>query len=145
MLSRLNGLDRGPESQFMNIPCNWEKKIISSSGNRMMIEFRADDSLEWSGFSASISYYPLQSDECNSWLNTNEGTLKTPDYSNSYDNTISCKWLITVKHGYYISLKFMEFEVIFLKHFRSFQLKIAVISPNSLGPLFLVHVLIKYS
>ena len=131
MLSRLNGLDRGPESQFMNIPCNWEKKIISSSGNRMMIEFRSDDSLEWSGFSASISYHPLQSEGCNSWLNMNKGTLNSPGYPNSYNNTISCKWLITLMHGYYITLKFIEFEVIFLTQFRFFQLKMAVISQNS--------------
>ena len=78
----------------------------------MMIEFQSDDSLEWSGFSASISHHGIQSEDCNSWLNMNEGTLKTPDYPNSYHNTISCKWLITVKHGYYISLKFIDFDVI---------------------------------
>ena len=109
----MNGLDRGPKSQFINRPCNWEKKIISSSGHRMMIEFQSDDSVEWSGFSAFISYHEMQSENCNSWLNLNVGTLKIPDYPNSYHNTISCKWLITVKHGYYISLKFIDFEVIF--------------------------------
>ena len=113
ILAHLNGLDSGPKSQFMNIG-NWEKKIISSLGNQMMIEFRSDDSLELSGFSASINYYPLQSEDCNSWLNMNEGNLKTPDYPNTYHNVISCKWLITVKHGYFISLKFMMFDVIFL-------------------------------
>ena len=113
----MNGLDIGPKSQFMN--SNWEKKIISSSANQMMIEFRSDDFLEWGGFSASINYYPIQSDECQSWLNMNDGTLKTPHYPNSYDNNISCKWLVTVKHGYYISLKFMDFEVIFLTYSRS--------------------------
>ena len=67
MLAYLNGLDIGPKSQFMN--SNWEKKIISSSANQMMIEFRSDDFLEWGGFSASINYYPIQSNECQSWLN----------------------------------------------------------------------------
>ena len=110
----MNGLDRGPKSQFIPLPSNWEKKIISSSGHRMMIEFQSDNSLEWSGFSAFISYHEIQSENCNSWLNMNEGTLKTPDYPNSYDKIISCKWVITVKHGYYISLKFIDFEVIFL-------------------------------
>ena len=80
----------------------------------MMIEFRSDDSLELSGFSASINYHSLQSEDCNSWLNMNEGNLKTPDHPNTYHNVISCKWLITVKHGYFISLKFMEFDVIYL-------------------------------
>ena len=88
MLAHLNGLDSGPKSQFMNIG-NWEKKIISSLGNRMMIEFRSDDSLELSGFSASINYHSLQSEDCNSWLNMNEGNLKTPDYPNAYHNVIS--------------------------------------------------------
>ena len=112
ILAQLNGLDRGPKSQFIPLPSNWEKKIISSSGHRMMIEFQSDNSLEWSGFSAFISYHEIQSENCNSWLNMNEGTLKTPDYPNSYDKIISCKWVITVKHGYYISLKSIDFEVI---------------------------------
>ena len=115
MLAYLNGLDIGPKSQFMN--SNWEKKIISSSDNQMMIEFQSDDFLEWGGFSASINYHPIQSDECQSWLNMNDGTLKTPDYPNSYDKNISCKWLITVRHRYYISLKFLDFEVIILNSF----------------------------
>ena len=112
MLAYLNGLDIGPKSQFMN--SNWEKKIISSSANKMMIEFRSDDFLEWGGFSASINYYPIQSNECQSWLNMNDRSLKTPDYPNLYDKNISCKWLITVRHGYYISLKFLDFEVIYI-------------------------------
>ena len=57
LISRLTGSDLGPNSMFdISI---WEKKIISSSHNQMIIEFISDDVFEYSGFSAIIQFTQL--------------------------------------------------------------------------------------
>ena len=76
----------------------------------MMIEFISDDKLEYTGFLASIQFTQLQS-KCESWLDINQKQLLSPNYPNFYDIITSCDWLITVKHGHHIELKFHEFDV----------------------------------
>ena len=109
MISRLSGPDLGPKSKKTG--SNWEKKIISGSTNKMMIEFKSDDTLEYTGFSLSIQFSPLKNEMCESCLDMEEKTLKSPNYPNSYGNNISCNWLITAQHGFQITLKLLEFDV----------------------------------
>ena len=109
LISRLTGPDLGPKS--LHGFSNWDKKIISSSSNQMLVEFRSDDIQEWAGFSASIHFTQLQSQMCESWLDMDNKTLMSPNYPNSHDNNISCNWLITVRHGFHIELKFHKFDV----------------------------------
>ena len=109
IISRLSGLDIGPKSKISH--SYWERKIISSSSNKMIVEFRANEVIEYTGFSASIEFIQLQSQICKSWLDIDNKTLISPNYPNTYDNNESCHWLITVRHRFHIQLKFHEFNV----------------------------------
>ena len=111
MIASLTGPDYGPQSYF---PWSlWQKKIISSTSNKMLVEFRSDDVNEWSGFSASIYYSPLPSKKCEAGLNMTMKSIQSPNYPNFYDNNMACKWLISVPYDSHITLKFLEFDVIF--------------------------------
>ena len=105
----MTGTDKGPKSQISY--SNWEKKIISGSTNKIMVEFKSDDTLEYTGFSLNIQFSPLKNEMCESCLDLEEKTLKSPNYPNSYGNNISCNWLITAQHGFYITLNLLEFDV----------------------------------
>ena len=109
LISTLFGPDSGPKSQ--SALSNWEKKIISSRSNKMLIEFKSDEAFEYTGFSINIQFTVLQNQKCESWLDTKERTLKSPNYPNSYDNKFSCHWLITVQYGFHIILRFLELNV----------------------------------
>ena len=87
------------------------KKIISSTSNKMLVEFRSDDSDESQGFYASIHY---SSKECEAGLDMTKKTIQSPNFPDLYDNNLACKWLISVPHGSHITLKFLQLDVGFL-------------------------------
>ena len=111
VIANLTGLDVGPIDYFSH--SRWQKKIISSTGNNMLVEFTSDDYFEEIGFSASIHYSPLPLKECQKGLDMTKKTIQSPKFPDSYDNNLVCKWLISVPHGSHIKLKFVEFDVIF--------------------------------
>ena len=119
LIATLNGPHFGPKSgpQSYSSLSHWQKKIISSSSNNMLVEFRSDAVFEFIGFSASIHYSPLTSKECDEGLNMSMKTIQSPNYPDSYGNNMSCKWLISVPHGSHITLKFLQFDVIFFSNF----------------------------
>ena len=47
MIASLTGPDLGPLSSGWFNFSHWEKKIISSTSNKMLVEFRSDDSWEF--------------------------------------------------------------------------------------------------
>ena len=77
----------------------------------MLVEFRSDDVDEGYGFSASIYYSPLSAKECEAGLDMTKKTIQSPNYPDSYDNNLSCKWLISVPHGSHITLQFLQLDV----------------------------------
>ena len=91
----------------------WQKKIISSTSNNMLVEFRGDEYFHRHeiGFSTSIHYSPLPNEQCEKGLDMTIKTIQSPNYPDSYDNNLSCKWLISVPHGSHITLKFLQFDV----------------------------------
>ena len=109
MISRLSGPDSGPISK--DVTSNWEKKIISGSSNKMIVEFKSDDTSEYTGFSLSIQFTPFQNDMCESCLDMEQKILKSPNYPNSYENNVTCYWIITAQHGLHIKLELQEFNV----------------------------------
>ena len=112
MIASLTGTDLGPISLgYPYFYGHWQKKIISSTSNKMLVKFRSDDTWENIGFSASIHYSPLPSKECEKGLDISMKTIQSPNYPNSYDNNLTCKWLISVPHGSHITLKFLQFDV----------------------------------
>ena len=111
LLAYLTGSDEGPKSE--SIFSNWNKKIISSTTNKMIIEFKSDDLiLKFNkGFSASIYFTPVHIKNCESWLDMNKRIFKSPNYPQTYYNSMKCSWLITVDHDYQITLDISEFYV----------------------------------
>ena len=105
----MTGPDEGPKS--VSAVSNWNKKIISISTNKMNIEFRSDDVREKKGFSANIFFTPIPNKECESWLDMNKKTLKSPNYPQTDDHSIKCSWLISVDHDYHLTLDVREFHV----------------------------------
>ena len=93
VIASLSGTDIGPVS--LEKPYHrghWRKKIISSSINNMIVEFRSDDQSqvlydEGIGFSLSIHFSPLPGQECEkgldyfySWVNDKYGNTPTCTY-----------------------------------------------------------------
>ena len=113
MIAYLTGPDRGPKSESSF--SNWNKKIISISTNRMTIEFKSEGLLKNIGFSANIYFTTIPNKECESWLDMNKKTLKSPNYPQQYHNYKKCSWLITVDHYYHIILDISKFCVRYQK------------------------------
>ena len=111
MVASLTGPDTGPQSSeylYYQLNSQWHKKIISSTSNKMLVEFRSDED---DRFSASIHYSPLPSKECEIGLDMTKKTIQSPNYPDSYDNNLVCKWLISVCHGSHITLKYLQLDV----------------------------------
>ena len=113
LIANLTSSDDGPLNHTIHMSY-WKKKIISSTSNKMLVEFRSDDVKEGGGFSASIHYSPLPSKDCEIGLDMTKKTIQSPNYPESYDNNLSCKWLISVPHGSHIILEFLQLDVGFL-------------------------------
>ena len=113
MIARLTSTDIGPISSISSKyeSSYWQKKIISSTSNKMLVEFRSDDWYEYSGFSASILYSPLPNKECRNGLDMAIKRIQSPNHPDLYDNNLSCKWLISVPHGSHIILNLLQLDV----------------------------------
>ena len=112
MIDSLTGPDFGPiSSEWPYEYSRWQKKIITSTSNKRLVEFRSDVVEEHDGFSASIYYSPLPSKECEAGLDMTKKTIQSPNYPDPYNNNLSCKWLISVPHGSHITLKFLQLDV----------------------------------
>ena len=116
MIASLTGQDDGPSRSYSSWSY-WQKKIISSTSNKMLVEFISDDVHEYVGFSAFINYSPLPSKECEAGLDMTKKTIQSPNYPDSYDNNLVCKWLISVCHGSHITLKYLQLDVGFFGNF----------------------------
>ena len=109
LVAYLSGPDIGPKSELSI--SNWDKKIISISTNRMNIRFKSNDFFEYKGFSANIYFTTIPNKKCESWLDMNKSTFKSPNYPHIYHSTMKCSWLITVDHESYITLDVTEYYV----------------------------------
>ena len=118
VIASLTGPDLGPiSSEAPYIMSRWHKKIISSTHNKMLVEFKSGYINEGDGFSASIHYSTLPSKECQKGLNMTKKIIQSPNYPDPYNNNLSCKWLISVPHGFHITLKFLQLDVGFFDNF----------------------------
>ena len=118
VIASLTGADSGPYYSWSR----WQKKIVSSTSNKMLVEFRSAQIrsvMYWfgNGFSASIHYLPLPRRECEAGLDMTKKTIQSPNYPNLYENNLSCKWLISVPHGSHITLTFLQLDVGFFGNF----------------------------
>ena len=112
VIASLTGPDLGPISyEWPYYYSYWQKKIISSTSNKMLVEFKSNDDFEFIGFSTSIHYSQLPSKECKMGLDMIKKTIQSPNYPDLYRNNLACKWLISVPHGSHLTLKFLESDV----------------------------------
>ena len=85
MIASLTGPDMGPIEDPWHYSDNyysyWHKRIISSTSNKMLVEFRSDDSDESQGFYASIHY---SSKECEAGLDMTKKTIQSPNFPDLY-------------------------------------------------------------
>ena len=107
LLAYLTGPDSGHKELADG---SWKKKIISSR-NRMNIEFKSDCLFVDKGFSANIYFTPFPNKECESWLDMNKKTFKSPKHPQTFWTSKNCSWLITVDHDYHVTLYFFELYV----------------------------------
>ena len=84
---------------------NYGKNSISSTGPHMLVQFLTDNKAAGHGFSAKISYIPINP-VCKDWLNITSGVLTSLNHP-----TINCSWVITASMGRTISIQFRVFEV----------------------------------
>ena len=97
---------------------NWEEKVISSSSNSMILEFKSDDlDNQDLGFSATIHFNLLSNKKCELLIDMHNQILQSQNYPNSYGNDIFCYQLITVQPEFYISVDFLEFDVSYFYKF----------------------------
>ena len=112
VIASLTGPDLGPISfEDPYLFSLWHKKIISSTYNKMLVEFRSGEIDEGVGFSASILYSPLPNKECRNGLDMAIKRIQSPNHPDLYDNNLSCKWLISVPHGSHIILNLLQLDV----------------------------------
>ena len=63
------------------------------------------------GVEYNVGQENLYKDPCDDWLDLINKRLTSPNYPEPYDPLINCKWNLTEKHGYYISLDFEKIDV----------------------------------
>ena len=114
VIASLTGPDLGPISseEFYEVSL-WHNKIISSTHNKMLVEFKSGYINEGDGFSATILYSPLPSKECENGLDMTKKTIQSPNHPDLHNNNLTCKWLISVPDGSHITLNFSQFNVRF--------------------------------
>ena len=63
------------------------------------------------GAEYNVGQENLYKDPCDDWLDLINKRLTSPNYPEPYDPLTNCKWNLTEKHGYYISLDIERIEV----------------------------------
>ena len=63
------------------------------------------------GAEYNVGQENLYKDPCDDWLDLINKQLTSPNYPEPYDPLTNCKWNLTEKDGYYISLDIERIEV----------------------------------
>ena len=105
----MTGIDVGPKRTTSD--SNWNKKTISTSTNKMRINFKSDDIWMSKGFIANIYFIPISNKECESWLDMDKKVFTSPNYPQTQHHIIKCSWLITINYDYHITLDFIDLYV----------------------------------
>ena len=82
---------------------NRNRKTVSSTGQKMLVQFLTDGERTLSGFNASFYFNPINKN-CTDWLTPDK--LISPNYPK-----INCSWVITAPIGSTIYIEFESFEV----------------------------------
>ena len=82
---------------------NRNKKTVSNTGQKMLIQFLTDGEHTLAGFNASFHFNPINKN-CTDWLTFDK--LISPNYPK-----INCSWVITAPMDNTIYIEFETFEV----------------------------------
>ena len=82
---------------------NNKNKTVSTTGQKLLVQFSTDGDYTNRGFNASFHFNPIDNN-CANWLTSNK--LVSPKYPHA-----NCSWLITASVGNIIYIKFNGFQV----------------------------------
>ena len=82
---------------------NRNRTTVSSSGQKMLVQFLTDGENTFSGFNTSFYVNPINKN-CTDWLTSDK--LTSPNYPK-----MNCSWVITASIGSTIYIEFERFEV----------------------------------
>jgi len=115
LYSYLSNCDRGyveilngglPSSPSTGKMCNLRSNDFLSQSNSVRVHFHADATLPpWRSFRLN---YMWQWEGCGGNIHAQEGNISSPNYPQTYNNSIECIWDITVDNGYRIQWTFQS-------------------------------------
>ncbi|XP_046580045.1 deleted in malignant brain tumors 1 protein-like [Haliotis rubra] len=83
-------------------------RTLTTTGNTMMVRFRTDGSVAYTGFSVS---YKAITEGCGGTLTGTQGSFTSPNYPLSYHHGKTCVWNIRVPTGFHVELKIDDFHL----------------------------------
>nr|XP_042896535.1 cubilin [Parasteatoda tepidariorum] len=93
-----------------------DSQIVTSHGNKMTIQFASDHSIARRGFRATYRRLPPNITPggpagCGGLFSSDEGTILSPNYPETYNANDECVWLIRVDPNHLVLLEFYDFDL----------------------------------
>ncbi|XP_066598353.1 cubilin-like [Prorops nasuta] len=89
--------------------CHTDKPVvITSTGNKMFINFSSDSSYGGRGFKVSYKSVPLA---CGGRFISNTGVIHSTNYPQNYPHNQNCEWLLEVDTKHVVNLTFTDFDI----------------------------------
>ncbi|KAJ8727242.1 hypothetical protein PYW08_015639 [Mythimna loreyi] len=104
-------IDEDNENNVLGKFCgNHAPPALTTSTNRLMINFESDGSIRSSGFSMSYTFLDEKTHCGGSYIRTH-GFIYSPGWPRSYEPNRDCTWIITVPVGQQIMLNISQFNL----------------------------------
>ncbi|KAJ8727243.1 hypothetical protein PYW08_015640 [Mythimna loreyi] len=104
-------IDENNENNVLGKFCgNHAPPALTTSTNRLMINFESDGSIRSSGFSMSYTFLDEKTHCGGSYIRT-YGFIYSPGWPRSYEPNRDCTWIITVPVGQQIMLNISQFNL----------------------------------
>ncbi|KAJ8727244.1 hypothetical protein PYW08_015641 [Mythimna loreyi] len=104
-------IDENNENNVLGKFCgNHAPPALTTSTNRLMINFESDGSIRSSGFSMSYTFLDEKTHCGGSYIRTH-GFIYSPGWPRSYEPNRDCTWIITVPVGQQIMLNISQFNL----------------------------------
>ncbi|KAJ8725267.1 hypothetical protein PYW07_016225 [Mythimna separata] len=107
----LQEIDENNENNVLGKYCgSHAPPALTTSTNRLMLNFESDGSIRSSGFSVSYTFLDEKSHCGGSYIKTH-GFIYSPGWPRSYEPNRDCTWIITVPVGQQIMLNITQFNL----------------------------------
>ncbi|KMQ95009.1 tolloid-like protein 2-like protein [Lasius niger] len=95
------------DSPLIGVYCGYKiPPDIKSTGNKLLVKFVSDGSVQKAGFSATF-----MKDACGGFFDDNNGTITSPSFPETYPGNKNCVWEIIAPPQYRITLNFTHFDL----------------------------------